>query len=614
MKPMLLTSAVETPMLKGWIYEVKYDGFRCILDWEKNSTPKLLSRNGKMLNDQFPEIIGFCDTIADRITQLLPLTLDGEIVHLVNDYQSDFNIVQRRGRMRKKTMIQIQSEQFPCQLVVFDLLRQKGKVVTNTPLSKRKDGLKDLFHQLELQIPINYLNLQNLQLIHSNLSSTEVWDSVKKYNGEGIIAKKATSTWNPGQRTTEWIKVKNWRVVTVLLTKYDQENGYFHGAIYRGETLLEIVIFQHGLTEEEKGTLISLFKENGNKTGRNIWGLPPSICIDIACIDFDGKHLREPRFHAFAFNGDPDLCTWKVMQRQLFPFPEKIDITHPDKPLWPKSRVDKDDYLLYLQKIAPHLMPFLKDRLLTVIRFPHGLLSEERFYQKNRPDYAPNFVKSVKIDDIDYILCNDIETLMWLGNQLALEFHIPFQTIHTQNPTEIVFDLDPPSTKEFSLAVEAAVRMKAIFDQFQLSSFVKTSGGKGLQVYIPLPENKFSYAETRVFTQFICTFLCEQLPDWFTVERLKKNRANRLYLDFIQHDKGKTIIAPYSPRGNENGLIATPLLWEEVNDTLSPQLFTLDVVLERSKSIGNPFRSFRQSASLETFAAVLEQLNELIPQ
>ncbi len=104
------------------------------------------------------------------------------------------------------------------------------------------------------------------------------------------------------------------------------------------------------------------------------------------------------------------------------------------------------------------------------------------------------------------MVCNNIETLLWLGNQLALEFHIPFQTIHTEKPTEIVFDLDPPSVNEFSLAIQAARQLKEIFDYFKLQSFVKTSGGKGLQLYIPLPENAFSYEEVRIFTEFVCVF------------------------------------------------------------------------------------------------------------
>ena len=261
--------------------------------------------------------------------------------------------------------------------------------------------------------------------------------------------------------------------------------------------------------------------------------------------------------------------------------------------------------------MAPHFLPFLHDRLLTAIRFPHGVPGES-FYQKNAPDYTPDFIATKQNDDIRYIVCNDLQSLLWLGNQLALEFHIPFQTTKTHYPTEIVFDLDPPSVDAFSLAIEAALRMKAIFDQFNLKSFVKTSGGKGLQLYIPLPIDAFSYEDTRIFTEFVCRFLCEQEPKWFTIERLKKNRNNKLYLDYVQHAEGKTIIAPYSPRGNVQGLIATPLFWDEVNDKLHPTLFPMPIVLERIKSEGDPFKNFRQVGEVQKFEVVLNQLRDLI--
>ena len=111
------------------------------------------------------------------------------------------------------------------------------------------------------------------------------------------------------------------------------------------------------------------------------------------------------------------------------------------------------------------------------------------------------------MDDIHYLVCNNLEALLWLGNQLALELHIPFQTLQTVHPTEIVFDLDPPSVEQFSLAVTGALDLKEIIDYFKLQSFVKTSGGKGIQLYIPLPENAFTYEEVRVFTEFVCRFM-----------------------------------------------------------------------------------------------------------
>lgn len=606
---MLLTASIEVPIGNEWLYETKYDGFRCILEWDKE--PLLKSRNGKLLNNMFPEIISFCHEIYNKIKPFLPLTMDGELVHLVNNFQSDFSKVQLRGRMKNIDTIKNNAEIFTCHYVVFDLLIYKGKDLTKLPLTKRKQQMSRLFNKVKLPVSINYQDTNRLQAINVYEDSPLLWDRIVTNNGEGLIAKQTKSTWNSAERTNKWLKIKNWRYISIILTKYDKSNGFFHGVVYQNGLLVEVVTFRHGLSEVELATLITLFQTKGTQLSNNIWELEPSICVEIACIDFDGKKLREPRFHLFKLNIDIQDCSWEHMQKQLYPLPPTTKITHPDKPIWPKSGIQKDDYLMYLQRIAPYMLPFLKDRLLTVIRFPHGVPGES-FYQKNSPDYVPDFVATKKMDDINYIMCNDLETLLWLGNQLALEFHIPFQTVHTNNPTEIVFDLDPPSVKEFSLAVEAAQQMKVIFDQFRLHSFVKTSGGKGIQLYIPLEEDSFTYEETGIFTKFICDFLVEQQPKWFTTERLKKNRGNRLYLDYVQHKEGKTIVAPFSPRGNELGLIATPLKWEEVKESLKPDTFTIPSVLDRITKQGDPFKYFRVNSEKDNFAMVLQQLKDLI--
>lgn len=609
MKPMLLTSADTVPSSSDWIYEAKYDGYRCILHLEKDG-PIFISRNDKELTKLFPEIVHFCEEHYEQISPLLPITLDGEIVYLVNNYQSNFSIVQSRGKMRAKKTIIEASETFPCNLIVFDLLRYKGKDVTQVPLTERKKMLSTLFQSLQFSLQPNYRVKGEIQSVEIFESEEAIWNEVKKYNGEGVIAKKKTSLWESSKRSNQWLKVKNWRIVTVVLTKYDQENGYFNGAVFVDEILEEVTIFRHGLSDEEIKTLSAFFKTNGKQTSKTTWELPPSICVDVACISLTGDQLREPRFEKFRFDANPFDVTWKTMLRQLNPIPEKVEITHPDKPVWPAFELVKDDYIYYLQQVSPYFLSFLNNRLLTSIRFPHGVPGES-FYQKNAPDYIPTFIKTRKDEDIEYIVCNDIESLLWLGNQLAIEFHIPFQTIDTRHPTEIVFDLDPPSVEEFSLAIEAALRMKAIFDNFKLQSFIKTSGGKGLQLYIPLPKDTFSYEETRIFTEFVCQFLCQQEPRWFTTERLKKNRGNKLYLDYIQHAEGKTIIAPYSPRGNEFGLIATPLQWHEVNEKLNPKLFPIPAMLERLNSIGDPFKDFFKIGEEQHFEPVLTSLKEL---
>ncbi|MBD7984323.1 DNA ligase D [Sporosarcina sp. Sa2YVA2] len=610
MKPMLLHDAEEIPLGDEWVYETKYDGFRCILEWNESGI-RLLSRNGKLLNRLFPEIVIHCESIHGDMEDFLPVCFDGEIVQLQSDVKSEFSKVQTRGRMKKEEVIHSHVKAFPCQYVAFDILLIKGKEIAGEPFEKRKTKLGELFKTLGQPMEVDYQNPIPLQLIKTYKSSKKLWEHIVNNNGEGIIAKKKSSPWISGKRTDQWIKVKNWRTVNIIVTRYVKANGFFTGCVYKGTELYEVVTFRHGLTDEEAQTLSTFFLANGKESHNGIWELKPSICVKVNCIDFDGNQLREPRFHSFNFEVELKAVNWRTMLRQLNPIPDVITITHPDKPIWARFGIEKDDYLLYLQTVAPYMLPFLHDRLLTVIRYPHGA-NGEKFYQKNSPDYTPDFVMTSRYEDIDYVVCNDIRTLLWLGNQLSLEFHIPFQTLTANNPTEIVFDLDPPSIDDFSLAVEAASMMKVVFDELQLKSFVKTSGGKGLQIYIPLLVDTFSYEDTRLFTKFICDFLCEQQPQWFTTERLKKNRNNKLYLDYVQHQSGKTIVAPFSPRGNEFATVATPLQWEEVNHSLNPKMFTLPTVMERIQTGGNPFREFREAGEQQQFKVVLEQLKAIL--
>lgn len=604
---MLLTDSPNIPVGDEWLFEAKYDGFRCILVWEKGEKhPNLISRNGNVLSGNFPEVIEYCERIYKDVAPNLPLSFDGELVYLKNDFHSDFSVVQKRRKMANKKRIELHAKSFPCHFIVFDLLQLEGQSYTNKGLKERKHCLKNLFKELEFTVGVNYMSFQRIMTIDVFTNSEFLLEKVKSYNGEGIVAKKMNSTWNGETRTKNWLKIKNWRYVNVIVTKYDQSNGFFTGAIYKEEQFIEVVTFKNGLKEGEQNAFIRIFKSNGTQNGM-LWELPPSICVTIACIGFDGSKLREPRFHAFQHQLEATQCNWRTMQRQLDPIPEKVTITNPDKPVFPDVDKTKDDYLLYLQKVAPYLQPFLKERLLTIIRYPHGVRGE-RFYQKNFPENIPSFVDTCLVDNINFAICNNIETLLWLGNQLAIEFHIPSQTIHTDKPTEIVFDLDPPSVDEFHLAVNAALKMKTILDHFKLTSYIKTSGGKGMQIYIPLPLNTFTYEQTGIFTEFVCNFLAEQYEDLFTTERMKKNRKGRLYLDYVQHRDGKTIIAPYSTRGTGAGLVATPLFWEEVNEQLSPATFTMDYVIERIEKLGNPFRDFRVVGEVQPFSSALNQI------
>ncbi|CAG9620525.1 Bifunctional non-homologous end joining protein LigD [Sutcliffiella rhizosphaerae] len=608
-KPMLSQQYSYPPTGDEWIYEVKYDGFRCIVSIDQNKI-EMQSRNGKPLHSSFPEVFDFLHYLKNvhSIKNKLPLTLDGELAVLTSPYKADFASIQKRGRIKENEKIHTLAKTAPATLLAFDLLELKGRNVTHLPLVERKQILQQLFSQADLPLQPLVESSARVHLVSFTEDNNYLWEKVQNSHGEGIVSKRKKSVYELGRRSSDWIKVKNFKTATCFITAFDKKNGFFHIGVYIKENEIEdIGLFSHGISSEERSALLTVMRENSLNEDTQFLYVAPGICIDVLFLELYQNKLRHPEFKKFRFDVDVKQCTLSnVILQEL---PPKVSITNPKKTLWNKPLVMKQDYLRYLASCAPFLLPFIQDRLLTVIRFPHGV-DGESFYQKNCPDYAPSFVKKYVHDDTEHILCNNLDTLIWLGNQLALEFHIPFQTVYSNTPDEIVFDLDPPAREFFSNAVKGAIMMKEIFDQLHLTSFVKTSGRKGLQIYIPLPEKQFSYDDTRIFTEFIASYLVSKEPSLFTVERLKKNRGNKVYIDFMQHGEGKTIIAPYSLRGNDLPTVATPLLWEEVKEDLSPDKYTIFSVIERIKHVKDPFQQYNNCKINQPFKEVLSYLKK----
>ncbi|WP_071461213.1 DNA ligase D [Bacillus massilinigeriensis] len=607
MKPMLPTLTFDPPIGENWRYETKFDGYRALLDVGKDIT--LTSRNGKSLKSIFPEIHQYLDTLSLKLKNTLPIRLDCELVLLENNYKSDFSALQVRGRMRSPSKIKEMAERSPCSLIAFDLLMIKGKDLRFFPYSQRRKKLELLLDSLGLPKHLNVDHPGLLKIVQSTDQFDSLWESVVSHNGEGIVAKTQDSIWQEGKRSNHWLKLKNWKYVSCFLTGYEKSNGYFYVSVFDEKEIIQIGHVLFGFKPEEKAALLETMKKNKSSEDARFITTLPGICLEIKYLELYEGELREPHFHQFRFDLEPKDCTFhqfKVQQRNL---PPGIEITHPEKILWKDPKVTKQEYIQYLHDVSGYMLPFLKNRHLTVIRYPHGTMGEA-FYQKNKPDYAPEFVPSSEWEGIQYLICNDLKTLMWLGNQIALEFHIPFQTIGKDCPDEIVFDLDPPSRDYFHLAVKASLIIKEALDGLRLEAFIKTSGNKGLQIYIPLPNGKYSYEETRLFTAFVAQYLVSKDPDSFTVERLKKNRKNRLYVDYVQHAAGKTIICPYSPRGSDRANIAAPLYWDEVNETLSSDKYKLPTMMERLKKIGCPFKTYFEAKDRQDFEAVFKFLKQ----
>ena len=581
MKP--ITSST-IPSGDEWLFEVKYDGFRCMLDWDANHI-KLTSKNNIDLTKQFPEIVAFCLEQQDHLKQYFPLRLDGELVILNTAYQANFPEIQKRGRLKNKNMIRQTAERRPVTLMVFDIITLSGMTLETEILTARKRHLSKVMSLLRIKKD------KRIQLVDSCHASDKLQKLIFDQKAEGLIAKRKKSTYQPGKSHHNWFKIKNWRHINGILHTYNVANDYFSISVFKDDILTSIGKCKHGLDNKTRQTLKHVFRTQG-VLQNDVYTIPPAITASIHTLDLYDRELREPEFAHLTINTAAETCTVDKLKQDLAMFPSDVELSNLEKPFWPDLNITKQDLLIYMREIAPYMCPFMSERALTLMRCPDGVHGNY-FFQKHLPNYAPEFISSfITTENKKGILCENLESLIWFANHGTIEYHLPFQTISQDTPIEIVFDLDPPSRQKFDDAIDAALLIKQILDDLQLVGFIKTSGNKGLQIHIPIPMHHLNYEETALFTQSIAWTVERMQPDKFTTERLKNKRHGRLYIDYVQHGKNKTVIAPYSPRKVADGTVATPLYWEEVKKDLRPESFTLDNVVERVRKYGCPFLKY----------------------
>ncbi len=265
----------------------------------------------------------------------------------------------------------------------------------------------------------------------------------------------------------------------------------------------------------------------------------------------------------------------------------KVVCTHPDKILFPKSKITKKDLFLYYQKIAPAMIPKMKDRPVSMLRYPNGIKGEG-FYQKNISDYFPKWIKSASIGRkekkaIRMLLCNDAETLLYLANQACITPHIWLSRYDKLKlPDRMIFDLDPPSEKAFPLVMQAAKDLREILEKkWKLKTFVMTTGSKGLHVVVPIQRDT-PFAAVRALAKKIAAALATQNPKEYTIESRIKERKGRIFIDYLRNAYAQTAVAPYAVRAIEGAPVATPIDWKEVKKGLHSQKFTIKNVVKRA--------------------------------
>lgn len=262
----------------------------------------------------------------------------------------------------------------------------------------------------------------------------------------------------------------------------------------------------------------------------------------------------------------------------------ELPISHPDKLIWPEAGVTKLDYVQRLARLGPFLLPYTKGRYLTTIRYPEGI-GGTSFYQKNCPEPAPAFVHTAPSGGIRYVTLDSMPALLWLGSLYCLEFHVSSDEIEQPLPNSWMLDVDPSLDDEPRL-MEATSLIGELLASLGLSAVPKTSGATGVQIVMPI-ERGPSFDDLRRFGKFVSDYLVAKHPKLFTVERLKKDRGDLIYLDYIQHFAGRTLPAAYSPRARPGATVSTPISWEEVARDVKPTDFNLLNIVERLLAQGD---------------------------
>lgn len=288
----------------------------------------------------------------------------------------------------------------------------------------------------------------------------------------------------------------------------------------------------------------------------------------------------------------------------------EIPVSNPEKLLWPELGIRKIDYISRLVELSPYIIAHARNRLLTAIRFPDGYPGKS-FFQKNAPSYAPDWIQTCLWRDNRYILLHDTATLVWLGNQAALELHTSFNEYTGEaNPAHLVFDLDPAEGFRFEQTAEAALLIRGEVGKLGISSYVKMSGATGLQIYIPVG-GRYDYETARKINRFFAVFFSEKYPRQITLERMVNRRGQRVYFDYLQMWQGKTIISPYSPRATVHATVAAPLEWDELEKGVKPEDFTLLTISNRLKQKGDLFAPLLDSRQTQNLDFILQHTSQL---
>ena len=583
-KPMLATLTEAVPTGDEWLHEVKWDGYRAIVTIAGGEA-ELTSRKGNSLTARF-------ESVARAVVQAVKTpdcVLDGEVCALDENGRASFSAMQQGSG--------------PLVLYLFDVLEVEGEPVVDLPLTERHKRLEALLDKRN----------RTVRLSDTFDDGHALLEAVSAQQLEGVLSKRADSTYEPGHRSRNWLKVKTQGRQELVIV------GYTKGQGRRATGFGSLVLAVHedgglrwagnvgtGFDEAEINRLLDALKPLRRdecpfaevpkmpkvRKGDVVW-VEPSLVAEIRFAEWthDGR-LRAPVY--VGLREDKEASD---VHRERAPIPEEIrrgkrvlKLSNLDKSFWPEEGITKGDLLGYYRDVAPVLVPHLRDRPFTMKRYPDGWQGKF-FFQKDAPKHMPDWIPTARFEAstrerppqrrlIDFPLANEELALLWMVNMGCIDMNTWYSRVDKPSrPDWVLFDLDPSPDVGFAETIEVALLIKQTLDLLGLASFPKTSGSEGIHILVPVAR-RHTYADTREFSEIVAGALARAHSGLVTTEWTKARRRGVL-IDSNQNGEGKTIASAYSVRAKAGAPVSTPLRWDEVNESLDPSAFTMDVVLDR---------------------------------
>ncbi|MCD6017024.1 MAG: ligase [Bacteroidetes bacterium] len=627
--PMLATLVDKPFDEKGWLYEVKWDGYRALAFCNKSKV-ELKSRNDKSFNDKFYPVTKALQDLK------LNAIIDGEVVVVREDGISNFGDLQNWRSEADGDLL----------FYVFDIIWYEGRDLAGLPLLERKAILNAILPKNELVRIGEYFEE----------SGIDFFEAAKAMGLEGIIAKKSNSEYLTKSRSKEWLKIKaNKRQEMVIggYTKNDDTSKLFSSLIvgvFNGKELVYTGKIGTGFDVKTQRDLMKQFKpliiKNSpftqvpdiNKPSRfrpnppnatATWVKPLLVCeVAFTEMTSDGI-MRHPSFQGMRVDKkasdvirEKAKPTSKVVKeskkvpakkiveakkkadRKTFLNPtdetqvrmingHELKFTNLSKLYWPKEKITKRDLLNYYYQAAPYILPYLKDRPQSMLRHPDGVTGFSFFY-KNIKGKAPEWLdtykfKSKSSEKKEYLIAKDDASLLYMASLGCIEMNPWHSRVQSEDcPDWCIIDLDPAQTT-FAQVIEAANVTKDVLENLGVKSYPKTSGSKGIHIYIPFGA-KYTYEQSKEFGRIIATLVHERIPKFTSIERMVKNRKGKMYIDFLQNRPEATVSAPYSVRPKPGATVSMPLEWGEVKKGLKMSDFHIHNAIERIKTTGDLFK------------------------